>query len=215
MAGLIFSIIGWLTCGLLCIPGAFFSFLGLFSRGPKGVAIAGLIVGFPGILFFAFVGLGIIMAVLGSIGLWQLEKDDMANRSDGAPSGMDKQVVVVQPTKKPGPGPAGTDGRLGSTVTDKPPGDLPQQPTVGKPDGLQGKTEGTGSGGEEAGPQWRTWKTADGKFTTEGKFVKYALGVVTLEKRDGTTADVKLSILCAEDQEYVKRRGWTRRTKPR
>ncbi len=65
IAGLVFSILGWFTCGLLCIPGAFFCFLALFSRGPKGTAIAGLIVGFPGTLFFAVVGLGIIMGVLG------------------------------------------------------------------------------------------------------------------------------------------------------
>jgi hypothetical protein len=37
----------------------------LFARGPKGAAIAGLIVGFPGTLFFGFVGLGIITAFLG------------------------------------------------------------------------------------------------------------------------------------------------------
>ena len=42
LAGLVLSIIGWLTCGLLCIPGAFVSFLGLFSKAPKGLAIAGL-----------------------------------------------------------------------------------------------------------------------------------------------------------------------------
>ena len=65
LAGLIFSILGWLTCGLLCIPGAFLSFLGLFSRAPKTLAIVGLIVGFPGAIFFFVVGLGIIMAVLG------------------------------------------------------------------------------------------------------------------------------------------------------
>ena len=65
IAGLIFSILGWFTCGLLCIPGAFLCFLALFSRGPKGTAIAGLIVGFPGTLFFAFVGLGVIMSALG------------------------------------------------------------------------------------------------------------------------------------------------------
>lgn len=65
LAGLIFSAIGWLTCGLLCIPGALLSFIGLFGRGSKGVAIAGLIVGFPGVAFFAFVGVGLIMSFLG------------------------------------------------------------------------------------------------------------------------------------------------------
>lgn len=65
IAGLIFSILGWFTCGLLCIPGALLSFLGLFSRGPKGAAVAGLIVGFPGTIFFFVVGLGMLMGALG------------------------------------------------------------------------------------------------------------------------------------------------------
>ena len=51
IAGLIFAILGWFTCGLLCIPGAFLCLLALFTRGPKGAAIAGLIVGFPGTMF--------------------------------------------------------------------------------------------------------------------------------------------------------------------
>jgi hypothetical protein len=65
IAGLVFSILGWFTLGLLCIPGAFLSFLALFQRGPKGAAIAGLLVGFPGVLFFAIVGLGFFAVILG------------------------------------------------------------------------------------------------------------------------------------------------------
>lgn len=65
IAGLVFSILGWFTCGLLCIPGALLSFLGLLSRGPKGAAIAGLIVGFPGVIFFFLMGLGMIMTFFG------------------------------------------------------------------------------------------------------------------------------------------------------
>ena len=65
LAGLVFSILGWFTCGLLCIPGAALSFLGLFTRGSKGAAIAGLIVGFPGVIFFVVIGMGIIGGVLG------------------------------------------------------------------------------------------------------------------------------------------------------
>ncbi len=65
IAGLVFAILGWFTFGLMCIPGAFLCFLSLFSPGPKGAAVAGLIVGFPGTLFFAFMGLGIIMGFFG------------------------------------------------------------------------------------------------------------------------------------------------------
>jgi len=56
--------------------------------------------------------------------------------------------------------------------------------------------------------RWRTWTTADGRHKVEAKFVTLIGGTLTLEKRDGTTVDVKLSILCPEDQSFVKRRGW-------
>lgn len=65
IAGLVFSILGWLTLGLLCIPGVFLCFLALFSRGSKSAAIAGILVGFPGVLFFLFVGYASLLLVLG------------------------------------------------------------------------------------------------------------------------------------------------------
>ena len=55
--------------------------------------------------------------------------------------------------------------------------------------------------------KWRTWATADGKHKVEAKFITYVGGTVILEKKDGTTVDVQLDILCPEDQEYVKNRG--------
>ena len=51
---------------------------------------------------------------------------------------------------------------------------------------------------------WRTWRTADGKFSVRAKFVKLDGETVTLEKTNGNTVDVKLDVLCAEDQDYVK-----------
>jgi hypothetical protein len=61
--------------------------------------------------------------------------------------------------------------------------------------------------------KWKTWTTADGKYKVRAKFVTFALGTVTLEKEDGTTVDVKLDILCPEDQDFVKGRKWTKTTK--
>ena len=51
---------------------------------------------------------------------------------------------------------------------------------------------------------WRTWRTANGKFSVRAKFVKLDGETVTLEKKNGNTVDVKLDVLCAEDQDYVK-----------
>ena len=56
--------------------------------------------------------------------------------------------------------------------------------------------------------KWRTWTSANGQFQMEGKFVRYAAGKMTLEKKDGTTLEVQLDQLCPEDQEFVKKRKW-------
>jgi hypothetical protein len=58
--------------------------------------------------------------------------------------------------------------------------------------------------------KWRTWRTADGKHKVEAKFVKFVAGTLTLEKKDGTTVDVKMDILCPEDQEFVRQRKSTK-----
>lgn len=67
-AGLIFSCLGWLTCGLLSPVGAFLCFLGLFARGSKSHAVAGLIVGFPGVIFLLTFGLG-FLGIFGILGI--------------------------------------------------------------------------------------------------------------------------------------------------
>jgi hypothetical protein len=65
IAGFVCSLLGFLTCGLLSIPGALFSFIALFRPGRQGLAVAGLILGFPGVLFFAFVGMSFLAVIFG------------------------------------------------------------------------------------------------------------------------------------------------------
>jgi hypothetical protein len=91
LAGLIFSSLGWLTCGLLCIPGAVLSLLGLFSKGPKGHAVAGLIVGFPGVAFFVLFGAGIILTLTGIGGAVNAAKEIADARRSGEQSMADSQ----------------------------------------------------------------------------------------------------------------------------
>jgi len=49
----------------------------------------------------------------------------------------------------------------------------------------------------------RTWVSADGKFTSEASFVRYASKTVTLQKPDGTTIVVEYGDLSKDDKEYV------------
>lgn len=58
--------------------------------------------------------------------------------------------------------------------------------------------------------KWRKWTTADGKFTVDAKFVRFSMGKVTLEKRNGPTVDVSLEILCSDDHDFIKNRRWAR-----
>jgi hypothetical protein len=58
-------------------------------------------------------------------------------------------------------------------------------------------------------PKWRTWTTADGRFRVDAKFVRSSSDTVTLEKQDGTTVDVSLEVLCAEDRDFIRKRRWT------
>ncbi len=64
LAGFIVSLVGFVSCGLLSPIGFILSLFGL-TRSPKGFAIAGTIIGGLGSLFFVFVGLAIILALLG------------------------------------------------------------------------------------------------------------------------------------------------------
>jgi len=68
-AGLIFSCLGWLTCGILSPIGALLSMFGLLCRGSKSHAIAGLVVGFPGVIFLVFIGAGLVAGFLGIAGV--------------------------------------------------------------------------------------------------------------------------------------------------
>lgn len=301
IAGLIFAIFGWFTCGLLCIPGALLCLLALFSRGPKGAAIAGLIVGFPGTLFFGFMGLGLIMGALGlgeaisdagrAAEELQTQHDAMMNASpDGnldessvsdAPTQASEQLSITDVDGSDDPPTSsldveGADLNL-RTWTDSGGSILAEAKyvqsdkssvTLQKADGeqitvsldelsqtsqdlvhsirpsltdtklqanpeenadvesqtdrtdprelfnlsMQQKLEEERRVEEEQrkvseGANWRTWTTADGRFSVEAQFVKFIGGTLTLKKRDGTEISVNLEILSKEDQEFIRQRG--------
>jgi len=68
IAGFVVSLVGFLSCGLLSPIGLILSIIGM-RKEPKGLAIAGLILGILGtigtIIIFGFFGLGAILAILG------------------------------------------------------------------------------------------------------------------------------------------------------
>jgi hypothetical protein len=66
IAGFITSLVGLITCGLLCPIGLLLSLIAIFKR-PRGFAIAGLIIGLVGtaipIVIFLIWGIGILAAI--------------------------------------------------------------------------------------------------------------------------------------------------------
>ena len=59
---------------------------------------------------------------------------------------------------------------------------------------------------EERKPQFRTWTSADGRFTVEAEFVKAIGGKVTLRKRDGTKITVPMKKLSEDDRRVIRGR---------
>lgn len=54
--------------------------------------------------------------------------------------------------------------------------------------------------------EWRTWKSADGKFSVEAKYRGTAEGKVKLEKKDGKTIQIEPEKLSADDLAWIRNR---------
>ncbi len=53
--------------------------------------------------------------------------------------------------------------------------------------------------------EFRTWTSKDGNFSVEAAYLGFAKNVVSLKKKDGTTIEVPLVKLSAEDSSYVRK----------
>jgi uncharacterized cupin superfamily protein len=203
MAGLIFSILGWFTCGLLCIPGAALSFLGLFSRGSKGAAIAGLIVGFPGVIFFVFVGTAILGGLLGpAFNAAQDAAERTRQEAEARERAASQHVESVdQAEAEPV-----TDANLPSPTKPETTEVTPEAMPIAEAETeSKTKVESEPESESQTG-DWRTWRAAVGGFQVEAEYVEAFFGTVTLRKRDGTTIQVDVAKLSEADQAYVKER---------
>ncbi|HMO85935.1 MAG TPA: SHD1 domain-containing protein, partial [Lacipirellulaceae bacterium] len=61
-------------------------------------------------------------------------------------------------------------------------------------------------GGGAAG--FRTWTSANGKFSADAKLVSFANGIVTIENRDGKQIKVAQDKLSGADREFIDK--WRR-----
>jgi hypothetical protein len=200
LAGLIFSCIGWLTCGALCIPGAFLSFIGLFFK-PRGTAIAGLIVGFPGVIFFAVVGMGMLAGILGigaaATGAVEQAREAARRASEQNQINAEQISEPAQPVEPKPEEPSQAEVTMPTPIETNPV--VETKPTVEAPPAI-----------EQPEPKvdpttiQRTFSDASGKFKVEATVVSYGAGQVSLKRADtGKIVTIDASKLCEEDQKWL------------
>lgn len=226
IAGLVFNILGWLTCGAMSLLGVPLSFLALFARGPKGTAIAGLLVGFPGVLFFALMGASLILGFLGlgaaSTALqaeMAKQQQRMAEEQQKMEEAMDAiaeqgqvQSPPTQEQASPDVASFGSDKVPEATPPEEKPMDAPAESAVATPEPPQQPAEEVAPAEEPIDPKKisRTWKDAAGKFSTEATFNGIAGKTdVFLKKTDGKVVKVSIEKLSDEDKAWLQENtGW-------
>jgi hypothetical protein len=204
-AGFIVSLVGLVTCGLLCPIGLLLSVFGLL-KPPRGFAIAGTLIGGLGSIGFVLFGLAFITALLGfgaaadqaikdmdsqmQQSMQQLEQDlqDINDPDFMADPALPLEVSPesVEPTSLDGNPPTPPDGQLSQ----------PAEPASDPPTETR---------------EYRTFSDRTGQFETEAVFVGLADGNVVLKKRDGKIIQVPEDKLNEEDLQWC-REEFERRT---
>lgn len=206
LAGLIFSCIGWLTCGALCIPGAFLSFVGLFFK-PRGTAIAGLIVGFPGVIFFAVVGMGMLAGALGIGAAATGAVEQAREAARRAEQKANEQIIEPAVTENAEAVPAEVESS--EPIVEPKPAPKPDAPTVvetkptqEEPKPIEPVIEPTPK--VDPTSVQRTFSDASGKFKVEATVVSFGEGQVSLKRVDnGKIVTIDASKLSETDQTWL------------
>ncbi len=211
-AGLIFSTLGWITCGVLCPIGAALSFFGLFGRGQKGHAIAGLIVGFPGVIFLVFMGFGIIASVLG-IGAAAATMPAAIEAAERQRAEQEARLAADEAAAAA----AMVDVEL-PALTEEPAEDFQLEPGVDLLEMLPDEPPAEASvvvpveAAElepvqpvELEPVYRTFSDASGRFTVEAAVVARTANAVKLERKDtGKQVTIPIDKLSEADQKWLR-----------
>lgn len=213
LAGLIFSILGWFTCGLLCIPGAALSILGLLSSKPKGLAIAGLIVGFPGTLFFIFVGasmlagaLGIGAAATGAVSAAREAaiQQAQAQQLPSAPAA-EQSPPLDEPSNPEPEATSETATELSNAAPPTVPEPSPSIPPISEPMPTE-VVDPLPEPEVKPPPMRRIFTDATGKFRVDATVLAYKDGWLRLHREDtGKDLSVEVVKLSKADQTWVEK----------
>lgn len=224
IAGLVFNILGWVTCGSLSLIGVPLSFLSLFARGPKGTAIAGLIVGFPGVIFFALIGASMLLGALGLGAAGAAVKAEMEaqqqrmSEQQKAIEAASQAAIDQEPVTEPS-ATADDSQTAERTAAEEPPPAVEKAAEADSKPEVEPKLDPPTTPTPEEKPAEeptdpkkipRTWKDAAGKFSTEATFNGIAGKTdVFLKKADGKVVKVPIEKLSDEDKAWLgENTGW-------
>lgn len=218
-AGLIFSALGWVTCGLLCPLGALFSFLGLFGKGSKSHAVAGLIVGFPGVIFLAVFGFGFLATLVGggavvqqareaAIRMQQENERKLAEQANTPPAAPADELPTDASTSS---GSIPVEDATKPSETDSTSTDDATKPVIPATEPAKDETKPpeqpptTPALPPVKTPIIRTWESATRKFSVEAEYISHDETEVTLKRVDnGVEVKVPIDKLCREDVFFLK-----------
>jgi len=176
-AGFVLSLIGFITCGLLCPLGFLLSLFGML-KPPRGLAIAGTILGGLGSIWLFFFGFAIVAGFIGIGSAASEAARELELRNSEMEGRLPEDAMSV--------------GSESPRVDQIPVQGLQASPPVN-------------TSAMEAEEEFRTWTDNTGTFSAEAKFVKRAMEKVTLEKRNGKRIELPMDRLSEDDRMYLKR----------
>jgi cytoskeletal protein RodZ len=175
----------------------------LFSSKPKGYAIAGLLVGFPGVLFFFFVGMSMLLGFLGigAAGMAtvaeaqrQVELQDVTTALETEAEAAGSEAELLEPLA--------SDAEVAElTASDEDDVAEPAEAVADiEPTQAQIETQPEPA----VAPEVRTFSDASGRFSVEATLLAVKDGKAKLKREDnGKELVVEISKLSQADQEWI------------
>jgi hypothetical protein len=193
-AGFIVSLISFFCCGLTAPLGLLMSLIGLL-QAPRGMAAAGVILGFLGSWWLWFMGMGMIATITG-IPLAEKAAREAEEKKARTQIVLPSEAPQPRPSKireQPRPSPRG----IPDEPVERPVPFSSSEPALPTPRRIEPPPE-------PPAPKLRTWHAAEGLFSVEAEFVSMAGGSVKLRKADGSEINVPIEKLSEDDQHWIR-----------
>lgn len=207
-AGFVLSLVGLLTCGFLCPLGFLFGLLGMF-KPPRGLAIAGTVIGALGSLWLAFFGFALVAGLFG----FGSAVNEAMKAGEKAAERQRQEMKLEEGIEGAGqitldPDTDDTGIMQQDAPTDSEAAD-PMLTGEQTPEHTESSANENDQAAEDAPPvsardEYRTWTDASGSFRVRAKLSGRMDNSVRLVKEDGSTVTVPLDKLSEEDLKFLE-----------